>query len=452
MKKFLLAAILLCPLIGLFGQATSGYSRFGQVLARAPQGVGAQIVPYATISVTTSATGVAATIYSDPGLTDQIIPPVLTADGNGMYQYYIPMNYMVTETISSPNQGSFVLPNIGENTEETLNLADPGPIGQGTGAVPSSATFTSLIVQGTLTTGLTSAGVVTTNSSGVLSSSGKSPTGSGAAITTGPSSSVTGHLATFASTGGDIQDSGISPSSLMTTSTGVVASQMPALTGDATSTAGTVATVVKGINGTTLSGLATGLLKNTTSTGVPTIAVAGTDYQAPLASTSTTVNGQTCALGGTCTVQGSYGDSYLLTDYTNSTVSYTSVLSFPAVPAGVTVLGRCVLNWEVASASYGITLALQASSTPTALYATNVLYNGFGSGGSQGPRIVITSTTQTQIATVSTAIAASTAYPAYLDIMLVSGSSANTITLSAKSQSAGVTNTITAGSFCSWLP
>ena len=97
-----------------------------------PQGVGAQIVPYATISVTTSATGVAATIYSDPGLTDQIIPPVLTADGNGMYQYYIPMNYMVTETISSPNQGSFVLPNIGENTEETLNLADPGPIGQGT--------------------------------------------------------------------------------------------------------------------------------------------------------------------------------------------------------------------------------------------------------------------------------------------------------------------------------
>jgi len=35
-------------------------------------------------------------------------------------------------------------------------------------------------------------------------------------------------------------------------------------------------TVVK-INGTTLSGLATGLLKNTTTTGVPSIAVAGTD-------------------------------------------------------------------------------------------------------------------------------------------------------------------------------
>ena len=45
------------------------------------------------------------------------------------------------------------------------------------------------------------------------------------------------------------------------------------LTGDATSI-GNATTVVK-INGTTLSGLATGILKNTTSTGVPSIAVAG---------------------------------------------------------------------------------------------------------------------------------------------------------------------------------
>jgi hypothetical protein len=41
------------------------------------------------------------------------------------------------------------------------------------------------------------------------------------------------------------------------------------------------------INGTALSGLATGIVKNTTSTGVPSIATAGTDYVSP----STTVNG-----------------------------------------------------------------------------------------------------------------------------------------------------------------
>lgn len=49
------------------------------------------------------------------------------------------------------------------------------------------------------------------------------------------------------------------------------------LSGDAT-TSGSNAVTVKGINGTLLSGLATGLLKNTTTTGAPTIAVEGTDY------------------------------------------------------------------------------------------------------------------------------------------------------------------------------
>jgi hypothetical protein len=38
---------------------------------------------------------------------------------------------------------------------------------------------------------------------------------------------------------------------------------------------------VSGINGTKLSGLGSGILKNTTGTGAPTIAVAGTDYVAP---------------------------------------------------------------------------------------------------------------------------------------------------------------------------
>jgi hypothetical protein len=53
-------------------------------------------------------------------------------------------------------------------------------------------------------------------------------------------------------------------------------SALPALTGDVISTAGTAATTVVGLNGTLLSGLATGLLKNTNGTGVPSIAT-GTD-------------------------------------------------------------------------------------------------------------------------------------------------------------------------------
>jgi len=64
---------------------------------------------------------------------------------------------------------------------------------------------------------------------------------------------------------------------VLTNATGLPAAAMPGLTGDVTSSAGSVATTVVKINGTTLSGLATGLLKNTTATGVPSIAVAGTD-------------------------------------------------------------------------------------------------------------------------------------------------------------------------------
>ncbi len=52
------------------------------------------------------------------------------------------------------------------------------------------------------------------------------------------------------------------------------------MSGDATIT-NTGAVTVSKINGTSLSGLATGILKNTAGTGIPSIALAGTDYVAP---------------------------------------------------------------------------------------------------------------------------------------------------------------------------
>ncbi len=54
-----------------------------------------------------------------------------------------------------------------------------------------------------------------------------------------------------------------------------------ALSGDGTLSSSGSLTVTK-INGTSLAGLATGILKNTTGTGVPSIASAGTDYQSPI--------------------------------------------------------------------------------------------------------------------------------------------------------------------------
>jgi hypothetical protein len=62
--------------------------------------------------------------------------------------------------------------------------------------------------------------------------------------------------------------------------------QMLALTGDTFGTSGSTATLNRGLNGVALSGLATGILKNTTGTGVPVIAAAGTDYLTPSGSSA----------------------------------------------------------------------------------------------------------------------------------------------------------------------
>ncbi|MGD0548838.1 MAG: hypothetical protein ABR991_13630, partial [Terracidiphilus sp.] len=66
------------------------------------------------------------------------------------------------------------------------------------------------------------------------------------------------------------------------------------------------------INGVPLSGLSTGIVKNTTSTGVPTIAVAGTDYVAPsgnISGTATNLSGTPALPNGTTATTQSANDS-----------------------------------------------------------------------------------------------------------------------------------------------
>ncbi|MCU1247099.1 MAG: dystroglycan-type cadherin-like domain repeat protein [Edaphobacter sp.] len=78
--------------------------------------------------------------------------------------------------------------------------------------------------------------------------------------------------------------------------TGVLGSgSMPTFTGDITNS-GLALTVGK-INGTSLAGLATGLLKNTTTTGIPSIAIAGTDYLLPTGSSAGLSQATTGAFG-----------------------------------------------------------------------------------------------------------------------------------------------------------
>jgi hypothetical protein len=109
----------------------------------------------------------------------------------------------------------------------------------------------------------------------------------------------------------------------------VAAAQMPAFTGDVTTTAGTTATTAKGINGTILSGLSTGLLKITTGTGAPSIAVAGTDF-AGIGSTNTYSSVQTFSAGFVTPLSSSSAPA------TGGTIAVTSPVANVAPTAAIT--------------------------------------------------------------------------------------------------------------------
>src|SRR6185437_15437591 len=96
----------------MWGQATTGFHRVDRAIARAYGSSTAQVMPYATVRVTSTATGAVALIYSDPLLSHQIVSGTVTADANGNYDYYASLNYCVNEAVSAPGQGSYSTTNI----------------------------------------------------------------------------------------------------------------------------------------------------------------------------------------------------------------------------------------------------------------------------------------------------------------------------------------------------
>ena len=97
------------------GVVTTGFHRISNVTTRGPQGVELQSVPGASVYVTLTSTGAEATIYSDPALSIAITGSLVTADVQGNFDYYIPLNYSVTETISSPSGAPLTIVNVVQN-------------------------------------------------------------------------------------------------------------------------------------------------------------------------------------------------------------------------------------------------------------------------------------------------------------------------------------------------
>lgn len=165
----------------------------------------------------------------------------------------------------APSSATFItqIPSSGLSNEQPLSVLNTGyaKVTNGTGVITTTATVPTSDLSGTVTNsqlagGITASNLIQTD----LSIATSQLTGTGAAgvlnlsgINTGDQTNISGNAvtATLAST--------------VTTNAN--------LTGDVTSV-GNAATVIK-LNGTTLSGLATGILKNTTGTGVPSIAAVG---------------------------------------------------------------------------------------------------------------------------------------------------------------------------------
>jgi len=153
---------------------------------------------------------------------------------------------------------------------------------------------------GTLNTGAFTAAYTLPNST--TSTLGGVIVGNGLNVTTGTVSVAYGTISNTALQGSTLgAASGVASltaGSLLTTA------QFPALTGDVTNTAGSLSTTVGKINGTSLSGLASGVLYNTTTTGVPSIATSSQIQTAIGSNVYNAYNANTTTLGNTTTGSG----------------------------------------------------------------------------------------------------------------------------------------------------
>lgn len=151
-------------------------------------------------------------------------------------------------------------------------------------------------------------------------------------------------------------------------------------TGDATGS--TALTVVK-INGVAMSGLATGILKNTTGTGVPSIAVSGTDYTSPSSTETMTNKRITPRVGSTTssatpTINTDNYDIYKLTAQAVDITSFTTNLS------GTPTDNQCLIIEITGTAARAITwgasfeastIALPTTTVTTAMLAVAFIWN-----------------------------------------------------------------------------
>lgn len=170
---------------------------------------------------------------------------------------------------------------------------------------------------------------------------------------------------------GFVKTSGGTGALSIDTNTYLTGNQTVTLSGDVTgSGATTITTNVGKINGTSLAGLATGLLKNTTSTGVPSIATAGTDYSAGTSALATGILKSTTSTGAlTIAVAGDFPT------LNQSTTGSAATLTTPRAIYGNNFDGSAALTGIIASTYGGTGNGFTKFSGPTTSEKTFTLPN-----------------------------------------------------------------------------
>lgn len=157
---------------------------------------------------------------------------------------------------------------------------------------------------------------------------------------------------------------------------GFPCSGLPALTGDATSSG--CAVTVKALNGTLLSGLATGILKNTTTTGIPSIA----------ASADITV-----LWGGSCSSSTFLrGDGQCATPAGTGTVT---VVGAGSLTSGAIVTGGSAQTLQTPSGSATLNASGNMSLPGTLAVSGHVTFEGITSTGGTGTGALVFGTAPT---------------------------------------------------------
>lgn len=138
---------------------------------------------------------------------------------------------------------------------------------------------------------------------------------------------------------------------------------------------------VAGLNGTALSGLATGVLKNTTATGVPSIATAGTDYVKPAVATvgNLIFTDATYDIGATGSTRPR--DLFLSR---NAVVGGTFNLTGHATIEGVTSTGATGTNLLVFATTPTLTtpvIGVATATSVTSAFGGTAFDHSFSSGG-----------------------------------------------------------------------